>query len=330
MKKVITLIRLIIATVKIICRNMVWSVIRVPYGAFYCIVLLRNRSTHYVVICDHIGDFLITMGYLEAYRKEKELKHITICTTQKFVPFLLDNKFLFDDNLVLNSKRLYRILMLSSTNFGDHIVKKLGNLTIINPTNAFTEEGFVYLARFPHVTFGDCIKYGCLELQKDSEHRPLVIKTEQLVSPEVYPKGRTVLLCPFARTTKLNAMPLFAVIAEKLIAEGFIVLTNIAIESDPVVAGTVGIHCSLHEVFQLVEHGGFVVGTRSGILDWLMYAECKMVAIYSEADIYFDFFDLLSLPQTKADVMQFRQQSYGVENVNNIISFFTEERQNEC
>ena len=62
------MLNLLKKTIVVIIRNLYISLIRVPLSIFYIIYNFRNKYTHYVVVCDHIGDTLISLGYLKAYK----------------------------------------------------------------------------------------------------------------------------------------------------------------------------------------------------------------------------------------------------------------------
>ena len=60
----------------------------------------------------------------------------------------------------------------------------------------------------------------------------------------------------------------------------------------------------MDEVADFANSGGCVVGVRSGLLDLLMYTECKLVAVYAGGEPLREFFDLNMLPEKKADLLQ--------------------------
>ena len=316
------MLKLLRSTIRIICRNTSLSLIQVPKATFLCLLNFRSKYTHYVIICDHIGDFLITMGYLAEYKKEKGKKHITVCTTSNLTNLLTLYQNSFDDYIEVPSKRLYELLALAATNFGTHILGKLKNITLINPADAFVEDSFQYIMRYPHVRLKDCIQYGCLQLQPTATFiTPQSSKYGTMAKVEGVERKRTVLLCPYARAAVLDEIGIFTSLSKTLKKLGFMVLTNISDSSQEPVKGTKGVSCTLADVFSLVETGGYVVGARSGLLDLLVYAECKMVAIYPEENKYLEFFNLSQMPQIKADVLQLKVSEDVQRDIETIISF---------
>lgn len=322
--KSMKIIRLLRSMLIVIGRNFCHSVIRVPRAAVYCSRILNNRHTHYILICDHIGDFLITMGYLESYRKQNKLNHVTICCTKKFQILSSYYHDYFDEYIDIKPERLYRMMTLGTTDFGQHVINKLSNITMINPTNAFVERTFDYIARYPMVSLVDCIKYGCLKLDKNANFSAPVIQEKKKKTHD------TVLLCPDSRSTKLENTIVFEKLTDALKNIGFEVWTNLSYVEQKPIPGTKGIYCNLQEIADVVESIGYVVGVRSGVLDLFMYCNCRMVAIYPQGSGIKSLFDLLSLPESKAQLLQMEQSEYITKDVNNILNFLFKGEETIC
>lgn len=149
-------VHLIKRAIEVAYDNAKYSIYEVPKGILKCKKKLGNVHTHYIVICDHIGDFLITMGYIKAYREKNNIKHITICTTQKFIPLLKKYSEYFDAYKILDTQELYEILRIGSTKFGCRALLKMPNITLVNPGDAFVLECFEYIKHFPNVFIIHC------------------------------------------------------------------------------------------------------------------------------------------------------------------------------
>lgn len=299
-------LKLCIAAVKIICHNAFLSLFRVPSAALYCKLILRNRQTHYVVICDHIGDFLITMGYLASYKHQYHYEHITVCVAAKFQKLLEAYPSSYDHYLLLPSVKLYKLLTIGATNFGFHVLKKLGNITLVNPADAFIEDDFQYIMHYPTVTLKDCIQYGCLHLASNALFDPPCFH-KKVIKKEIpgFREGRTVLLSPFARSISIEEnMKIFIALAKLLKELEFSVLTNISDAGHQPIPGTQGIVCPLDQIISLVQSGGYIVGVRNGLLDLLAYTKCTIIAIYPNIPGYKGFFNLNHLPKTQAKIFQ--------------------------
>lgn len=288
---------LIKAAIKVAYYNARYSLYEIPKGILKCQKRLNNKDTHYVVICDHIGDFLITMGYMKAYRERNHIKHITICTTQKMLSLLKCYVYFYDEYMTLSSEELYEILKVGSTRFGCRALRKMPNITLVNPGNAFVLEYFEYIKRFPNVSLHDCIKYGSLCLDKECE---FIFPELRLHARQRYEKS--ILLCPDAQFLR-NNHTFVRKITKELKKDNYRIYTNTPFHEDKVIEGTEKKILSLMEACDFVFNGGIVIGIRSGLFDLLSYVPGKIIAIYPDEE-YFSLFNLYSLPNTKADVLQ--------------------------
>lgn len=293
-------VHLIKRAIEVAYDNAKYSIYEVPKGILKCKKKLGNVHTHYIVICDHIGDFLITMGYIKAYREKNNIKHITICTTQKFIPLLKKYSEYFDAYKILDTQELYKILRIGSTKFGCRALLKMPNITLVNPGDAFVLECFEYIKHFPNVSLHDCIKYGIFHLEKEEEFVIPKIRVKENNENE----SMKALICPDARFLRKKENNIFLErIVEELKKAGYSNYTNTPFKDDKVVPGTQSKRMSLQEVCDFAFNGGIVIGIRSGLFDLLAYIPGKIVAVYPDKE-YFSLFDLKSLPNTKADMLQ--------------------------
>lgn len=303
------IIRLLKNTIKIILRNIYISFIRVPTAIFYIIFKFPNKSIHYIVICDHIGDSLIAFGYLEQYCRQKKIHKAVIVTTKRMIPLTNHYKKCWDHLMIFSSKQLTFILEAGKTNFGNHVIKKLKHITFINPSNEFTSEFLQYPARFPMLSLKDCIKYGELELKENTTFNTPIYKTvniEKEFQDLRLKRGRTIILSPYEAAAAPVSLSFFDLLAENLIDRGFRVLTNVTSSKQRIAKGSNPLLCDIGKMAALSEYCGWVIGVRSGLFDLLSYAECHLIALYAPNNIYFNFFRLAALENTKAAIVEYR------------------------
>ena len=300
-------------------RNGKHSLIEVPGSAVSCFRTLNNKNTQYVVVCDHIGDFLITLGYLKAFKERYHYDHITLCIAENLVEILDLYPKVWDTLLILKKRKLYQLLSLGSTNFGIHILNKLKNITLVNPADAFVEEDFTNIIRYPNISFQDCIRFGCLKLQeKDLFPPPEIINRKY----DTHNKKniKKVIICPDARFIQFEKNSLFSKLAKELVKAGYEVFTNTTEKKEEPIEGTKAIYISLKQFFDFMNHGGIVIGKRSGILDLAAYGRGTVVAVYPDQE-YFSLFDLQALPSIRANILQVFE-SDGNDKVINTIKLF--------
>lgn len=108
------------------------------------------------------------------------------------------------------------------------------------------------------------------------------------VSPEVQrtspvcsriKQGRGVVLSPYANSVTLFSQDMWKRIADKYIADGYEVYTNV-FGSEQAVDGTFPVSPDLDEMKSVVEAAGIFIGIRSGLCDVIRTANCKKTALY--------------------------------------------------
>ena len=303
-------VHLAISAFKLLCHNARHSVIDVPYAAFLALKRLNDKDTHYLVVCDHIGDLVLTLGYVDSFKKEHGISHITVCTTEKLAGLCNRYKNCCDEIICFDPDRLYKLIALSSTDFGMHILKKLGNITIVNPDNDFLEKQYGYLIRYPDISFYDCIKYGCLSLSGSAIfNAPEAFGANEFPDPGKDPGKKRLLVCPGSRFIEGDISSLLDSVVSKLNESGYEIYTN-TVSDDDVIKGTKPYKGSLNELVDFVNSGVDVIGVRSGLFDLLSFCDCRIVAIYPD-DKYMNFFDLNRMPKRKAEILQLSSSEKG-------------------
>jgi ADP-heptose:LPS heptosyltransferase len=313
-------LRKICVILNVVRVNILTSSWRVPIAFWLSFRILKRKDTHYVIVCNHIGDFIITVGYLKEFKKQHNIHHLTLCSTQKLIDLARQYNDTIDDTVTLEKRILEKLLYMGSTKFGRHIVNEMGQVTLVNSADAFLDDFFKYPSRFPQLTLKDCICYGDLNLNAESIFVPLNVTGENMSG-----KARTVILCPYAVVTDKISILYFENIADYFLKKGYQVYTNHSSEDGDVIKGTESLDGSLKEIFEIADRGAYIIGIRSGLLDLLSYARCKIISIYPRGNPYQNFFDLHMLPCSRADVMQINEEELDQTDLKALLSFLQKE-----
>lgn len=296
-------------TIVVLIRNIYISLIRVPISILYIIYNFRNKYTHYVVVCNHIGDTLLTLGYLQTYKRKNNIEHMTFVTTKGMAPLAECYKQILDDVMIKREKSMGLILDSGKTNLGSHVIKRIKNITIINPENAFVDEFFLYPARFPMLSLKDCIKYGELELGENAVFNVPICKdadSSEVLRDIKVKKGCTIILAPYASVTKQIPFSFFDMLSRFFSNNGFEVLTNITNPNQRIAEYSLPLCCDISDIAVVAEYCGWVIGIRSGLMDLLCYAKCHIIVLYPTDNPYMNFFGLTALEDICADVLEYR------------------------
>jgi len=255
-----------------------------------------NSDTHYVFINDHIGDVVITMGYLNAFREKRKLSHVTIVVTSKFQKIIEQYIDDYDEAIYLNSFVIYRIFLLNQTRYGQYVLgSEYPNVTFVNPADELLR-GFEYAKLYPDISLMSMIKYGCFGLDIEAEFIPISKLNLQLPSSEVLEKR--VVFSNDSRTVVGESKELYSLLAKYFIEEGFSVYTNTE-DFSQIVEGSKQIFFGLEKLGDFI-NGGIFIGTRCGLHDLLSYYDCTLIALYFPNRYGTKLFSLNSLPCIRA------------------------------
>lgn len=114
------------------------------------------------------------------------------------------------------------------------------------------------------------------------------------------PKGRTVLLSPYAVTIDEIPMERWEQIAEKLIQKGAIVCTNVGSEQEVPIKGTRGLFIPYKQIVDFIEKAGSFIGLRNGLCDIISSSHARLAVIY---------------PKHKPHKNSFYYRCYGLKNL---------------
>jgi len=94
------------------------------------------------------------------------------------------------------------------------------------------------------------------------------------------PKGRTVLLSPYAVTIDEIPMERWERMARKLMQKGLAVCTNVGSDEEAPIEGTQGLFIPYRQVVDFTEKAGGFVGLRNGLCDIVSSSHARLVVLY--------------------------------------------------
>lgn len=94
------------------------------------------------------------------------------------------------------------------------------------------------------------------------------------------PKGRTVLLSPYAITIDEIPMERWERMAEKLMQKGVTVCTNVSSDREVPIKDTQGIFIPYKQIVDFIEKAGGFIGLRNGLCDIISSSHARLTAIY--------------------------------------------------
>ena len=267
-----------------------------PSNMAFAKKIFSDESKAYLVINDHIGDFLIAMGYLQAFREHHHVKHLVLCTTPRLKSIALRYAGPEDEILALGRSELHQLLFIPTTKTSAAWFREKGNIWFAHP------EGFqpilfdYYLSAFPGITFRQVVQYGCLRLPEDAKFQPLPIPVQSAGD-----RKPAIILCPASQNglwKDYAPSDFFERLLSQLGKYNLDLYTNIGpYDSDEcALPSTRPLRMSLEELGEWIVPGDIVIGIRSGIMDFLSYYDCNIVCLYAPIDWFASFYTLDMLP----------------------------------
>lgn len=123
------------------------------------------------------------------------------------------------------------------------------------------------------------------------------------------PKGRTILLSPYAITIGEIPIERWEKIAEKLMREGVAVCTNVGSDKEAPIKGTQGIFIPYKQVVDFIEKAGGFIGLRNGLCDIISSSHAKLAVIYpkhkpQKDSFYYRCYSLKKLGLRYEDILE--------------------------
>jgi hypothetical protein len=253
-------------------------------GFFICLFFVLARpSTHYAVVSFGIGDAMLSCMYLPAYKEAKNLRHVTVIGKKRMRELYDAFSDSYDARILLGDRMLIMISNALRFDPGYYIFCEWAKRITLAHESGFMRH--YLLKRAATLKMPDIYRSGVFGLFADAP-RAVPKLPEADIAPFVerygLVKGKTVVLSPFANS--LGSLPeeLFEALAVMLAEKGYLCVTNLDAKNKSPVRGTAGIRCGLADAVALAGYCGFMLGIRSGFLDFVSLARCRVVAVYPE------------------------------------------------
>lgn len=241
-----------------------------------------DYNKRYIIILGGIGDFLYALGFLRAYKrycKEKEICVIVPHNKVELLELYQDEPFQY----MSMSNHMYKVIKrVTWSVWGTLFLKKQNNISLMHPGLIYAA-GVGNVSKIPNVNSVNIMKYADLELPENAVFsNPVIPKVniDSIIKEYNLQKQKTVVLCPFANTIKEIEVEFYQELTIQLTEKGFKVIVNTPTNTNYSIVGAQNVDCTMKELASLANYCGYVVGVRSGALDYLHFSEAKLVALY--------------------------------------------------
>lgn len=267
-------------------------------GAFVFVGMLRRKEkTYYLVLPPTLGDSMLALSYLSEFKRQKKIRHITAVCTPNYVQRLCGYYPDAVDAVICKEKWKLAVLRgFIATQLGQYLsTLYLDRVTFVFLTCNVSMRTLWDNPSIDFPLYAKAILYK-IDLSSQPE-RPCmpVADIAKYISKYNLKEGKTVLLNPVANSVHCDTRELLAVTASELTVKGYTVVTMTANAEEQPIQGTQSIPCTIEEAFSLAEYGGTLIGVRSGFLDVLAYANCKIISLIDAGNGLENFFRMEKL-----------------------------------
>lgn len=297
----------VLSPIKYILKSVYVQLILLPLSYLHYVLNLRHKNSFHIIVCNHIGDFIFTMGYVKAYKEQNHLSQITIIAAQKFEPIFERYQLENISFCACSTGWLNRFEEVDRYVSGRLMYRSLADVLMIAPGNNFIMgyHSILPIVNITGLTLRDLLAYGNMRLLPDACY-------ETISAPRIRgKKEKKILICPDAQMLQWKEKEqFFKMLQEAAQQMGYETVVNIS-------HNKIGL-----EVFfdHCIEYTA-VIGMRSGLLDLAANAGSFTIALYPpEYATYMHFYNIQKMnPQTScAQYLLTDQISYDVKQILNM------------
>ena len=243
-----------------------------PYAIFLCL--------------SGIGDTVQDLAYINELKKENNVTTYVYASEK-----LKDVVSSYDgiDNLILYKVNDKTCSLIRNITLFPHIAKKL------------LEHHIYTFFEFHKFNEGEENK-AIYDVLYQNSKEILKLKSNTIIYPKVrdidvtsiksFESGQKIaLLNPYSNSMAVKDERVFINIAKQLKEKNYIIYTNITPNQKPV-DGTIGLTCSLEELYNISKQADLIVSIRSGVLDYIVSSDINMFVIYQCSPSFFERFHM--------------------------------------
>ena len=246
---------------------------RMQRGAKILKQIRAQYPPQHLVICPNnaLGDVYWAMAFLPHYLEKHNISEfavIVVGNNCKQVAKLFDIK---------------NILTLENTEMDEFvqaiIFSREENCIIAHHDRPYTDNIIRYLDK-KFLSFIDYYRYAVYGLAKNTSACSPT-KFEAFENHKQIPKGKSVILSPYAKSVVELPNKFWEEIAIEYSNQGYKVYTNTR-DCEQSICGTEPLNIPISQIKSAVEYAGTFIGIRSGLCDVLHTADCRKIVVFPD------------------------------------------------
>jgi hypothetical protein len=245
---------------------------------------------HHLVVCPNnaLGDVYWAMAFLPPYCDKHGIDEIAVITIGNACREVAEI-FGRTNTITLSETEMDELVQAV-------IFTQEEDCIIAHHDRPYTDRIIKYLNKhfLSFIDYYRCAVYG---LPKGTPPVP-PCKFAPLQNHAYIPKGKSVILSPFAKSVVELPSGFWEKISADYSAQGYTIFTNVTSNEQPV-EGTTPLKISISQMFAAAEFAGTFIGIRSGLCDVLYAADCRKIVVFPDcyySTTPFKVADFLALP----------------------------------
>lgn len=288
---------------KYVVKSILQQIFVIPVAILYYKLKLQHKDTCHIIVCDHIGDCIYTMGYINTLKRSKGIERITIISHKRMEAIVNLYSNVEVDFKAVSSGWLHILEIADRYNAGKKAFLTFDDNFFVVPANWFSL-GIEGALRFRANSLKECIKSYCLDIYEEGAYEIPKIKKQYQT------KMNKILLCMDAESIQCKEKEKYEkMIKEKLQEMGYLVEVNGKDSYYPV-----------EKIPSVCDSFYAIIGIRSGILDLATFSNTNVIALYPyESRQYTDYYDIKKTNERKENSWQIILSDNTQEDIQKIV-----------
>ena len=153
-------------------KSILQQIFVIPIAILYYKLKLQHKDTCHIIVCNHIGDCIYTMGYINTLKRSKDIDRITIISHKRMEAIVNLYSNVEVNFKAVSSGWLHILEIADRYNAGKKAFLTFGDNFFVVPANWFSL-GIEGALRFRANSLKACIKSYCLEIYEEVPGKPL-------------------------------------------------------------------------------------------------------------------------------------------------------------
>lgn len=233
-----------------------------------------REKFYFLLAGGHIGDLIIALSFLYAFKQNMRLKDVSVITMKKHEGLALLYKEDFNNLIILEDKEIEALRVYTNSNWKEHynIIGANWNFMPIDREVPFPIAQIMYKCKTLGLSYSVKSKYiNGVGFENE--------RFKEYIKDSGIEENKAVILIPYAQSARMLPIPFWERLAEKL-SKRYQVFTNTG-SGEMAIKGTEPLFIPFEYVVDVVKYAGKAISIRCGLTDILALGKCDCMVLYA-------------------------------------------------